>query len=66
MVQLIHVSPIIISGNQKWKGAAPIFNNNDELIIIINNVLIFNISLIKFLNIIIIRIENKKIVDANA
>jgi len=63
---LIQSIPSIISGNQKWKGAAPIFNNNDELIIISINILISKISLIKLFNIIIIKIENKKIVEANA
>lgn len=28
-------NPSITSGNQKWKGAAPIFVNNAELVIII-------------------------------
>lgn len=30
---LIHDRPSITSGNQKWKGAAPIFVNNALLII---------------------------------
>lgn len=32
--QFIHLNPSITSGNQKWNGAAPIFVNNEELIII--------------------------------
>lgn len=32
---LSQFNPSIISGNQKWKGAAPILVNNDELKIIL-------------------------------
>ena len=55
-----HDNPSIILGNQKWKGAEPIFINNDELIIIDKNILIS-----KFLNKIIFnKIENKKLIEA--
>lgn len=29
---LIHLNPSITPGNQKWKGAAPFFNNNVDKI----------------------------------
>lgn len=29
----IHINPSITLGNQKWKGAAPLFSNNEEHII---------------------------------
>lgn len=32
--ELFQFSPPIISGNQKWKGAAPIFNSKADLNII--------------------------------
>lgn len=57
------VKPSIISGNQKWNGAAPIFNKSAE----------FNIKFIEnFISILYIKliesliIENNNIVDAKA
>lgn len=61
--QFIHESPSITSGNQKWKGAAPILVNKAVLKIIIRGLLIFLIR-IKFLEIKII--ANNKMVDAKA
>ena len=53
----------MILGNQKWKGAAPLFNNNDDNKIIEENLLLLNIRL-EFN--IIIMILNNKITEANA
>jgi len=60
--QLFQFNPSITSGNQKWKGAAPIFVNKAELKINNKGLLIKNI--LKFID--IIMIENKKIVEAMA
>lgn len=34
MNEFVQFSPLKTSGNQKWKGAAPIFNNRDVLSIV--------------------------------
>lgn len=47
-------------GNQKWKGADPIFINNEELIIIEIKLFISKF----FIRVILIKIENKKFIDA--
>lgn len=57
---LIQFNPSITSGNQKWKGAAPIFVNKEELKISVKISWLY----INFIDIIII--ENNKIVDAKA
>lgn len=57
---LIQVNPSTILGNQKWKGADPIFINMEELIIIERKK-----TISKFFNKIIFnKIENKKLIDA--
>lgn len=63
--QFIHLNPSITSGNQKWNGAAPIFVSNAELRIIIENCENSRL-LIEFDLVIIIMIENRRIVDAIA
>lgn len=55
-------NPSIISGNQKWNGAAPIFVKNEEFKIILRNSLEFW-GINSSSNLIII-IENNKIIDA--
>lgn len=65
IAQFIHLSPSITSGNQKWKGAAPIFIRRAELRIINANCVI-SMLLLKLLFIIIKMIENKRIVEAIA
>lgn len=57
-------NPSIISGNQKWNGAAPIFVKNEEFIIILRNSLEF--WGINSNSILIIMIENNKIIEAKA
>lgn len=57
---LNHDNPSIIFGNQKWKGADPIFINKEELIIILINKFISKF----FIRIIFIKIENKKLIEA--
>lgn len=52
--------PSTILGNQKWKGADPIFINNEELII-----MVIKLSIEKFFNRVIFnRIINKKLIEA--
>lgn len=51
--------PSMILGNQKWKGADPIFINKVEFIIIEIIMFIF-----KFMNIILNKIINKKLIEA--
>lgn len=63
---LFQFIPSIISGNQKWNGAAPIFNRRVELIKIENKIFIFKDSVVKLFLIIMIIIKNKKVVDAIA
>lgn len=58
--QLNQDNPSITLGNQKWKGADPIFINKEELIIIEMNKL--NSKFFK--KIILIKIENKKLIEA--
>ena len=41
--QFIHDNPSIILGNQKWKVAAPVFNNNLEKIIKLVKIISFNV-----------------------
>lgn len=61
IMEFIHVSPSIISGNQKWKGAAPIFIKN--VVLRINEIYILVLTLyIKLIDIIIIL--NNIIVEA--
>lgn len=62
--QFIQFKPSIISGNQKWKGAAPIFRNKAEFIKIIRYLLKFWGKNSKKDNITII--ENSKKIEANA
>lgn len=64
--ELIQVKPSITVGNQKWKGAAPLFNNKAEKIIIFEyKIWLFNSY--GTLNFSIERIiANNKIADANA
>lgn len=58
--QLNHKSPSLILGNQKWKGADPIFINKEELIINFNKLsLKNNLKLIIF-----IKIINNKLIEA--
>lgn len=59
MKQFNQFKPSIILGNQKWKGADPIFINNEEFIII--DIKLF-ISMLK--NNIFIKIINKKLIEA--
>lgn len=47
-------------GNQKWKGAAPIFISKEELIIMDKNILISKF----FIKINFNKIENKKLIEA--
>lgn len=61
--QLNHCNPSIISGNQKWNGAAPIFVNKAVSKIILAK---FLIKIISFIINIIVIIANKKIVEARA
>lgn len=58
--QFIQDNPSIIWGNQKWNGAAPIFINKEELIIILNKLLNSNILIKDIFNI----IKNKKLIEA--
>lgn len=60
--QFIQFNPSITSGNQEWKGAAPIFIKRAEFIII-NNKEFWGINSLKFKFIII---ENIKILDVKA
>lgn len=63
--ELVHESPSIISGNQKWKGAAPIFVSREESIIIdwiVEILLVF----IEFRSDNTVSIEIRRIVDAIA
>lgn len=58
--QFNHDNPSTILGNQKWKGAEPIFIIKEELIKIDNKLFIS-----KFFNKIIFnKIENKKLIEA--
>lgn len=54
------------SGNQKWKGAAPVFSKRAELIIIEEQFWLKLNWLIKFILIIDIRIAKSKIEEAKA
>lgn len=60
MKQFNQDNPSMILGNQKWKGADPIFINSVEFIII--GVIIF---ISKFINNILIKIINKKLIEAS-
>lgn len=55
-----HDNPSTILGNQKWKGADPIFISNEKFIIVDKNIL----KLKFFSNIIFIKITNKKLMEA--
>lgn len=59
MKQFNHDNPSIIFGNQKWKGADPIFINRVEFIIM--EIIIF---ISNFIKVIFIKIINKKLIDA--
>lgn len=62
MKQFNQDNPSIILGNQKWKGADPIFINIEELIIIE-----IKLFISKFFNkIILIKIEKRKLIEAIA
>ncbi len=67
---LIHIMFSITFGNQKWKGAAPIFNIRVNTINLIGILLIMSeLRVIKYIvlnRIIFIIIENKIIVEAKA
>ena len=56
------VKPSTILGNQKWKGADPIFINNEELIIIDKKLFKLKFLIIISFN----KIINKKLIDAIA
>lgn len=58
--QLNQESPSITLGNQKWKGAEPIFINREELIIIEIKLFISKF----FIKISFNKIENKKLIEA--
>lgn len=58
--QLNHDKPSITLGNQKWKGADPIFMSKEELIIIEIKLLISKF----FIKISFNKIENKKLIEA--
>lgn len=62
--EFIQFNPSITSGNQKWKGAAPILIINAEFIIIINELFTRGISNSSFN--IIRSIAINKIIEANA
>lgn len=35
---MAHLNPSMIAGNQKWRGPAPIFINNDEFKIVVKDI----------------------------
>ena len=64
IIELIHLNPSMISGNQKWRGAAPIFNKSAEFIKkfidqLISNEIFLIMELFKRVEIIL----NRKIAD---
>lgn len=62
IIHKFQFNPSIISGNQKWNGAAPILVNIDEFIIILKFLIID--SFVNIVLFIIIIIENIKINEA--
>lgn len=65
IIELIQFNPSITSGNQKWKGADPIFIKIEEFIIIDKLILIKTFLSVKFRDIIII-ILKISVIDAIA
>lgn len=59
----LHIRPSITLGNQKWKGAAPVFINIAEVIKIIVRLIKFEVKLIKNK---LITIAKRNTAEANA
>lgn len=62
----IHVNPSITLGNQKWKGAAPVFIIKADIIIIEDDISLLIVSLIILDFIAIIKIDSNNTEEANA
>lgn len=62
--EFVHLNPSITSGNQKWKGAAPIFVSKAEFNIIVKNSLVWGATSSSVNSIIITAVS--KIMDAMA
>lgn len=65
MREFVQFSPSITLGSQKWKGAAPLFNNRADRVIDDKYFVLIN-SFINSCFIIVMMIENSRIDEANA